>query len=245
MGVGSFLMRFLRQKKQPEAIQSLDQSLQALESPKGNDSIAFQSLQSPTSYRDVYIPNVIQKSSQSTLLKPAEIEESSFKLGVASGYTGRSIRNIEDSLNRIESQMVTRDWFSVQYEDKTPELLEELSKVHHEIQINDKNDEKRFEIIQNILERMKNVANIAPSDVKFQLLDHIKAVESQMPLTKKMEELISIVKLSMKISYDDLAAKLNITVSALRGLLSTTLQRTNKIERFMVDGKGWVRYQEA
>jgi hypothetical protein len=60
-----------------------------------------------------------------------------------------------------------------------------------------------------------------------------------------MEELVSLVKSSKEISYDELAAKLNITISALRGLLSTTAQRTNKIERFMVDGKGWVRFKEA
>jgi O6-methylguanine-DNA--protein-cysteine methyltransferase len=242
MGFGDFLLRFLRQKKEPETIQSLDQSLEALESPKGNDSITY-----PTSsyYKDVYIPNVTKPSTQSTLLKPAEIDESSFKLGVASGYTGHSIRNIESALNRIETQMVTRDWFNVEFEDKTPILIKEIEKLHQEMQIHEKNEEKRAEIIQNILERMRNVANFAPNEVKFQLLDQIKAVESQLPLTKKMEELVSLVKSGKEISYDELAAKLSITISALRGLLSTTAQRTNKIERFMVDGKGWVRFKEA
>lgn len=242
MGIGNFLLRFLRQKKKPETIKALDQSIQSLESTKGNDSITYPL---HSTYKEPYIPNVVQPVSQSTLLKPAEIEESSFKLGVAGGYTGRSIRSIEDALNRIEAQMVTRDWFSVQFEDKTPDLIQEITKLHQEMQIHDQNEEKRFEIIQNILERMRNVANIAPNDVKLQLLDQIKAVESQMPLTRKMEELISTVKSPGKISYDELAGKLNITVSALRGLLSTTLQRTNKIERFMVDGKGWVRIKEA
>jgi type I site-specific restriction endonuclease len=242
MGLREFLFRFLRQKKQPEAIESLSQSLQSLESPKGNDSITSV----PTSYyKEPYIPNVIQPSSQSTLLKPVEIEESSFKLGVASGYTGRSIRNIEDALNRIESQMVTRDWFNVEFEDRTPELMGEMSKLHDELQIHDENEQKRFEIIQNILEKMKNIANNAPNEVKLSLLDQIRAVESQLPLTKKMEELISNVKAAGQISYDDLATKLNISVSALRGLLSNTTQRTNRIERFMIDGKGWVRIKEA
>lgn len=241
MGFGSFLLRFLRQKNKPETIQSLDQSLEALQSSKGNDSIA--TLQ--PYYREPYIPNVVQSTPQSTLLKPLQVEQDSFKLGVASGYTGRSIRNIEDSLSRIETQMVTRDWFNVEFEDRTPELIKEIGKLHQEMLIHEKNEEKRFEIIQNILERMKNVANVAPNEVKFQLLDQIKAVESQLPLTKKMEELISVVKPAGQISYDEVASKLNITVSALRGLLSTTLQRTDRIERFMVNGKGWVRYKEA
>jgi type I site-specific restriction endonuclease len=242
MGFRDFLLRFLRQKNKPETIQSLDQSLQSLESPKGNDSIAYQNV---SSYKEAYIPNIVHPVAQSTLLKPAEIDESSFKLGVASGYTGHSIRNIEGALNRIESQMVTRDWFNVQFEDKTPELLQEIEKLHQELLFHEKNEEKRFEIIQNILEKMKNIANIAPTDIKFNLLDQIKAVESQLPLTKKMEELISAAKASGQLSYEDLASKLNITVSALRGLLSTTIQRTNKIERFMVEGKGWVRIKEA
>jgi len=242
MGIGNFLLRFLRQKKEPETIKALDQSLQSLESSKGNDSIAY--TMQPV-YKEPYISNVVQPTPQSTLLKPVAIEESSFKLGVAGGYTGRSIRSIEDALNRIEAQMVTRDWFNVQFEDKTPDLIKEMTKLHQEMQIHEQNEEKRFEMIQNILERMKNVANIAPNDVKFQLLDQIKAVESQLPLTRKMEELISAVKATGKMSYDELADKLSITVSALRGLLSTTLQRTNRIERFIVDGKGWVRITEA
>jgi len=242
MSFGDFLFRFLRQKKRPEAIQSLDQSLQSLESPKGSDSIT--SIQT-SYYKEPYIPNVVRPATQSTMLKPVEIEESSFKLGLASGYTGRSIRNIEDALNRIESQMVTRDWFNVEFEDRTPELMRELTKLHEEMQIHDENEQKRSEIIQNILEKMRNIANTAPNEVKFGLLDQIRAVESQLPLTKKMEELISIVTEARQVSYDDLAIKLNISVSALRGLLSNTTQRTNKIERFMVDGKGWVRIKEA
>jgi hypothetical protein len=242
MGIGDFLFRFMRHKKQPEAIQSLNQSLQALESSKGSDSIASTSA---SYYKEPYIPNVVQPTTQFTMLKPVEIEQSSFKLGLASGYTGRSIRSIEDSLNRIESQMVTRDWFNVEFEDKTPVLMEELLKLHEEMRIHDENEQKRLEIIQNILEKMKNIANIAPNEVKFSLLDQIKAVESQLPLTKKMEELISVVKTVGQISYDDLAIKLNISVSALRGLLSNAIQRTTKIERFMVDGKGWVRIKDA
>jgi type I site-specific restriction endonuclease len=235
MSFGDFLFRFLRQKKRPEALQSL-------ESSKGSDSIT--PIQT-SYYKEPYIPNVVRPNTQSTMLKPVEIEESSFKLGLASGYTGRSIRNIEDALNRIESQMVTRDWFNVEFEDRTPELMGEMSKLHDELQIHDENEQKRFEIIQNILEKMKNIANNAPNEVKFSLLDQIKAVENQLPLTKKMEELISIVKATGQVSYDDLAIKLTISVSALRGLLSTATQRTDKIERFMVDGKGWVRIKEA
>lgn len=243
MGLADRLFGFLRQRKKPETLQSLDQSLQAIESSKGNASIATVE---PSFYPQPPAHEPLTLHTQSTLLKPAEIDESSFKLGVASGYTGRSIRSVEDALNRIESQMVTKDWFAVEYEDKTPDLMIELQNLHQEMEIHEKNEQKRFEIIQNMLERMKNIANLAPNDVKFQLLDQIRAVESQLPMTKKMEELMETIRNNEgQISYDDLAIKLNITVSALRGLLSNTLQRTSKIERYMVDGKGWVRYKQA
>jgi predicted ArsR family transcriptional regulator len=57
-----------------------------------------------------------------------------------------------------------------------------------------------------------------------------------------MISLISIAKEQGEISYTDLANKLNITEDALRGLLANTMKRTNKIERFAKDGRGWVRF---
>ena len=58
-----------------------------------------------------------------------------------------------------------------------------------------------------------------------------------------MDKLIEIVKNKGNLSYDELADDLNITRSALRGLLSNTLKRTSEIERFSKSGKGWVRYK--
>lgn len=57
-----------------------------------------------------------------------------------------------------------------------------------------------------------------------------------------MAELISIVKEAKEISYEELARRLNIQISALRGLLSNILKRNEMIERFSIDNKGWVRY---
>ncbi|MFH0711070.1 MAG: hypothetical protein V1944_00670, partial [Candidatus Aenigmatarchaeota archaeon] len=99
--------------------------------------------------------------------------------------------------------------------------------------------------IQESLERMSNAAIRAPEPIKQQIFHEIESIRQQIPLSPKMKDLISIVKQSKEISYDDLAAKLTITVSGLRGLLANTLVRTTEIERFSVSGKGWVRYTEA
>jgi superfamily I DNA/RNA helicase len=159
-----------------------------------------------------------------------------FQLGLAAGYTGRAIKEIESSLHRIESQMVTKDWFASTFEDKTPDLIN-LLRLHEE------EEKKRFEIINNLLTSLQKAAEKAPQPIKTDLLSHIAAIENQLPLTPKMEGLILAVKEFGEISYQDLASKLGISVSGLRGLLTHTLRRTNKIERVIKNGKGWVRYK--
>ena len=44
--------------------------------------------------------------------------------------------------------------------------------------------------------------------------------------------------------YKDLAERLGISVSSLRGLLTTMCRRTQEIERFTRNGVGWVRLKE-
>lgn len=159
---------------------------------------------------------------------PPETLEDTYQLGLAAGYTGRSIKEIESSLVRIETQMPTKDWFSSQFEDKTPELIEVLKK-HEE------NEQKRFELLQSMLALHK------PSESPELVLS---MVPERLSLTPKMRMLFSIVKESKELSYKDLSTKLGLTVSALRGLLSNTITRTDRIQRFRMDGKGWVRYLE-
>jgi hypothetical protein len=167
-------------------------------------------------------------------LEPIGLDEG-FKLGLAAGYTGRSIKEIEASLHRIEAQMVTKDWFLSKFEDKTPGLLDYL-RQHEE------NEKERFDRICNLLSSLQKVAEKAPEPVKEELFAKIDEIKKELPLTPKMEGLILTVKEFGEISYRDLAIRLGISVSALRGLLTLTLKRTNKIQRFRKNGKGWVRY---
>lgn len=53
------------------------------------------------------------------------IERDSYHLGLAAGYTGRSIKEIEASLSRIEAQMATKDWVSI----KLQEQMEKMEKL--------------------------------------------------------------------------------------------------------------------
>jgi len=189
-------------------------------------------IQSQESINQSQINQSITKSPEEP--SSIELEKDSLQLGIAAGYTGKFIKEIESSLNRIESQMVNKDWFISQFKD-IPELIN-VMKQHEE------NDQKRFETIQNLLNSLQKTAEKAPEPIRTDLFKQIQTIESQLSPTPKMLDLLNITRELKEISYNDLANKLNITQSALRGLLSLTIRRTNKIRRFEKEGKGWVRF---
>jgi hypothetical protein len=228
MDITQAILRLLRRSKKPEAIQSEESVIEAPNQSQINQSIT----ESP---KETTMTQLLTKPTE--LSPPVELQKDSLQLGIAAGYTGRALREIESSLVRIESQIVTKDWFSNQFLVKTTELLDLLKK-------HDENEEARFEIIQNSLLSLQKTAETAPEPVKTQLFEHIKTIEGQLPLTRKMQQLVLVIKESREISYSDLATKLGISESALRGLLSTTVRRTNDLERFEKLGKGWVRYKQ-
>lgn len=221
MGIKDLFSKLRRKKRQVEGIQALQITPSAVESLQERSK-------SPEEIKEIeeeQAPSVI------------ELQKDSLQLGVAAGYTGRSIKQIESSLSRIESQMPTRDWFSSQFEDRTPELINLFEK--HE-----KNEQKRFEAMQNVLASLQKTAEKAPEPLKREISEQIMAMERQLPLTPKMKKLLQVVKETKEISYEGLHIKLDISVSALRGLLSNMAKRTDQIDRFEKDGKGWVRYIE-
>lgn len=220
MGIVSFFRKLFGKKAQEEAVESLTQSqiTQSLtQIPK--EAVAV------TTYPETHELSPPPKM---------ELERDSLQLGIAAGYTGRSIRDIEASLSRIEVQMTTKDWFLANFEDRTPELIE-LLKQH------DENEEKRLNNIQKALNSLRGIAEAAPEPLKTQILAQVQAVE-EAHLRPKMQMLIQTVKEAREISYTDLAQKLNISEDALRGLVSQIVKKTNKIERFKRNKKGWVRY---
>ena len=162
-----------------------------------------------------------------------DIHKESLKLGVAAGYTGRSIREIETSLMRIEAQMVSRDWIAAE----VLPILFNLRDKYHKI---DEIDHKLGSFEKELLNLAELAANL-PRASRNSLEKEIKDLES---LTWKMKEILNIVKDKREISYEELSAMLNYKdKSALRSLLSAMSKRTNHVERFERENKGWIRYK--
>lgn len=214
MGLKSFFIRILRRPSMIDSInhKSINQSITNIEQP-----------------------SIVEQQTESPQFTQIPMHKESLELGLAAGYAGKSLKGIEASLERLESQATTKDWFSNTFEDKTPELIETL-KRHEE------NDQKRFEILFNTLKSSQTMAEGAAEAVKTSIFT-AKTLESQLQPTPKMIELIRIAKEVGEISYKDLAQKLLIGEDALRGLLTNTIRRSKEIERFERDNKGWVRYR--
>lgn len=169
---------------------------------------------------------IIETSDISQDATSLTIEKDSLQLGIAAGYTGRSIRDIETSLNRIETNMVTKDWFAIKLE----EAMKEYEKKH----------ENRLFTLENALNSLLKFFESLP--LRNRVETTLKSLEATR-LTNKMKDLINVVKSTGELSYSDLAIRLNISQDALRGLLSLVSRRTLEIERFERENKGWVRYR--
>lgn len=167
-----------------------------------------------------------------------ELEKESISLGLAAGYFGKSLREIENSLTRIETFMVNKEWFSNQF-NQGIKKLEDLIISH---------DQKTQELLDKInqrLDELSGIASKAPSPIREELVEKIEKIKKEASLTPRMKEILQLVKLRGEVSYEDLAKELGISISALRSILTTMALRTNEIERFVKNGKGWVRYRGA
>ena len=147
------------------------------------------------------------------------IEHDSYHLGLAAGYTGKSIKDIESSLVRLESQMVSKDWFLVHFQSFSQQLTETML------------------LVRRILEQMAKSGYNLPI---------IQTTVDLPRITPKMALLAEIVREVKEISYEDLAARLGMnTVHGLRSLLSESVKQIPELERFKRKRKGWVRYKET
>jgi hypothetical protein len=166
-----------------------------------------------------------------------ELQKDSLELGMAAGYAGRSLKEIESSMNRIESMMASKEWFSSQFGPQ-------LRAIYDSIRIHDENAAKKLEIVQKMIENLRISAENVPEPLKTSLMQQIDAVEAELPLSPKMQKLVNVVEQSGKLSYDDLCAKLGVQRSSLRGLLANTMKRTSMIERYVEDGQHMVRIKQ-
>jgi hypothetical protein len=217
MDITQAILRFLRRPKRSEALESEVKSIQE----------RSEAIQEPISQEK---PEVYEAPSS------IEVQKDSLELGIAAGYTGRALKSIESSLIRIESQMTSKDWFDLQFGHSLRELVNVLKQHEGKEQV-------RFESIQSSLDSLRGIANLSPQPIRDQLFRQIQTIESQLPLTPRMRQIIEIAKQQGEVSYEDLAKTFNLDgTSSLRGLLSNMVKRTKEIERFEKDGKGWIRF---
>lgn len=160
-----------------------------------------------------------------------ELEKESLHLGLAAGYTGRSIHDINSSLSRIENLMPSKDWLVIQ--------LDEHFRNH------ESNEQRRFEAVVNALNSMHSISLEAPEPIKTQLLDKITDAETSLGLSNRMKELVQLVRHYGEVNYFELAQKMDLTESGLRSLLAMTIRRTSEIEKFDKDNRKWLRYKQT
>ena len=225
MGFMDFLRRMFKKKQEAEALQSASKRSEALQS-------AAPALQNEGLERSTEPPQTTSKISSPSI----ELQRDSLQLGIAAGYTGRYLRDIESTLQRMESQIITKEWFLNQFQD----LVQKFSEALRE---HDQNEEKRFEKLQNLIASIRGTAERAPEPFRTELFAKIHELEAHLPLTPKVKKTLSLIKEAGEISYKDLAEKLNLTPSGVRALLTNMVKRTKEIERFEKDGQGWVRYK--
>jgi hypothetical protein len=160
-----------------------------------------------------------------------ELEKDSLQLGLAAGYTGKSIHDINSSLTRIETLMPSKDWMTIQ--------LSEHFRNHEE------NEQRRLEVMLKALNSIHSISLEASEPVKTRLLDKINETESHLGLSNRMKELIQLVKYYGEVNYFDISQKMNLTESGFRSLLTMTLRRTNELEKFEKDNRKWLRYKQT
>ncbi len=172
--------------------------------------------------------------------KDLSLERTSIELGLTAGYFGRSLKEIESTLKKIEDEMVSRDWFIYN-------LNEGFRKIAALIARHDESVNTKLSLIETLIKDLKNAAYSLPQPYRSEFISRIESVERKLPLTPRMRQVLKILQERGEISYSELSQMLGITESALRGLLSTMSKRLidQKIERFTKNGKGWVRLKSS
>jgi GTP cyclohydrolase II len=178
--------------------------------------------------------------------KMLQLDKEALQLGVAAGYTGRSLKNIEDSLLRIESLMVTKDWFKTEFQDIGPQIMQTLQFIKQLIEDHEIKEQSRFEKIVEALNKLESTAYKAPEPIKKEILTQVEKIKVELPLTERMEKILNILKERKEISFQELAQILGYKhVSTVRGLVSLMKRRIDQIETFRVNREGWVRLKEG
>jgi len=244
MGVISFIKKILFGDKQPEQFsdsqrfesmsQSIRSDLNRAESER-IDLNRFESInQSIESPKSTIISS--DKEEKSTI----SIDKESLKVGMAAGYISRSLISIEDGIERIETSMPSKEWITMNILPKIEQVQQAIYNIREILMDHERNEEKRFEVLLEAINKLKTMAPSLPEPIKSEILSTVASLKSA-TLTPKMQQILDILKERREISYQELAEKLGITTDGLRGILSRMVKVCDEIERFEKDGKGWIR----
>ncbi len=165
-----------------------------------------------------------------------ELEKESLKLGMAAGFISKTLIHMEELLDKITTNFPDRAWIS-------SELRSQLSILEQKLDEHERKSQERLNILINLIHSLKEISPYLPQTYRSKLQKIVQEAEPH--LTPKMQQLVETVKSRKEISYKELAVMLGISESALRGLLSLAIERGAPLQRFRIDGKGWVRYVES
>jgi hypothetical protein len=244
MGVISFIKKILFGEKRPERFsdsqrfesmnQSIRSGLNQFESERIDLNRAESMNQSIESPKSAIISS--DKEEKPTI----SIDKESLKVGMAAGYISRSLISIEDGIERIEISMPSKEWITMNILPKIEQVQQAIYNIREILMDHERNEEKRFEVLLEAINKLKTIAPSLPEPIKTEILSTAASLKSA-TLTPKMQQILDILKERREISYQELAAKLGITTDGLRGMLSRMVKVCDEIERFEKDGKGWIR----
>jgi hypothetical protein len=244
MSVVSFIKKILFGEKQPERF-SDSQRFESMNQSIHSDLNRFESERidlnrSESINQSIEPPKSAITSSEKEEKPTISIDKESLKVGMAAGYISRSLISIEDGIERIEISMPSKEWITMNLVPKIEQVQQAIYNIREILMDHERNEEKRFEVLLEAINKLKTMAPSLPEPIKTEILSTVASLKSA-TLTPKMQQILDILKERREISYQELAEKLGITTDGLRGILSRMVKVCDEIERFEKDGKGWIR----
>lgn len=130
------------------------------------------------------------------------------------GYILKTLKSIEDTLKRIEYNMITKEWASLNLSEKK-DLAELLQKLEEKIDY-----------------------------LKLTALPASSALSRSSRSNEIVKKAIEIIKNKKEISYEDLARELGISNSYLRAIASLIELNDKEIRRVIKDKRGYFIFVE-
>ena len=244
MSVISFIKKILFGEKQAERFsdsqrfESMNQSIRSDLNRTESERIDLN--RSESMNQSIESPKSTIISSEKEEKPTISIDKESLKVGMAAGYISRSLISIEDGIERIENSIPSKEWITMNLVPKIEQVQQAIINIREILMDHERNEEKRFEVLLEAINKLKTMAPSLPEPIKTEILSTAASLKSA-ALTPKMQQILDILKERREISYQELAERLGITTDGLRGILSRMVKVCDEIERFEKDGKGWIR----